>query len=229
MKKGKFIAIEGADGAGKTVQFGLLKEYLKKKKTGFVEIDFPRYYDSPFGELAGEYLKGEHGPFSEISGYMGVLPYMLDEYTWSRDTGKAVLEEGKWVVSNRYFTSNFGHQVAKQKGRGKEKLREWLWKVGFEELGILKPNLVILLSVGPVFCQELLKKRKSRGYLKGEDGDEAERDLEHQESSHRAFLKMCDWKKEWVKIECVERGRLLTPEEIHKKVVKVVEKIEVIE
>jgi len=224
VKKGKFVVIEGTDGAGKTVQFGLLKKYLKRKKVGFVEADFPRYYSSPFGVLVGEFLRGEHGPFSKISGYMGVLPYMLDEYTWSRDIGKKVLEGEKWVVSNRYFTSNFGHQVAKQKGRGKEKLREWLWKVGFEELGILKPSLVIVLAVDPVLCQELAKKRKNRGYLKGEDNDEAEKDLEHQHGSYRAFLKMCDWKKEWVKVECVEGGKVLAPEEIHKKVVKVVEK-----
>jgi dTMP kinase len=224
VKKGKFVVIEGTDGSGKRTQFELLIEYFKKEKMSFVEVDFPRYYDSPFGKLAGEYLKGEHGPFDKISGYMGVLPYMLDEYTWSRDIGRKVLEKGKWVISNRYFTANFGHQVAKQKGKGKKKLREWLWEVGFEQLGILKPDLVIFLAVDPQVCKELIKRKSKRGYLGEEESDEAEKSFRHQLEAYRAFLKMCEWKKEWVEVDCMQKGEILSPERVHKKIVETIKK-----
>ncbi len=218
------MVIEGTDGSGKGTQFKLLVDHFKGLGKKFEEADFPRYYDSPFGKLVGEFLKGEHGPFSKISGYMGALPYMLDEYTWSRNVGRKTLSEGKWVVSNRYYTACLGHQVAKEKGRGKEKMREWLWEVGFNQLGILKPDLVIFLAVDPKVCLELIEKKAGRGYLNGEVRDEAEKSFLHQLGAYRAFLKMCEWKKEWVKVDCMNRGKILSLEEVHKKVVLTVKK-----
>ena len=46
------------------------------------------------------------------------------------------------ILSNRYFTSNV-HQIAKLKTSAQKKYRDWLWPAGYEDLGILKPDLVI--------------------------------------------------------------------------------------
>ena len=126
MKKGKFIVIEGTDGSGKTTQFNLLKRRLKKEGVKLLVTDFPRYYESVWGKMVGEFLTGKYGKFDEVHPYLVVLPYMIDQYTWSRDFGKPWLEKGGVILSNRYFTSNV-HQIAKMKTRAQKKYRNWLW------------------------------------------------------------------------------------------------------
>src|SRR3989304_7742121 len=160
-KKGKFIVIEGVDGCGKTTQFELLSKRLKKIGKKVATIDFPRYYDSIWGEMVGNFLKGEYGNFDDTSPHLVVLLYMVDEYTWGRDFGRKILTSGKIVLSNRYFTSNT-HRIAKLKGGEREKFRKWLWTTGYDQLGILKPDLVLFLDVKAEVAFSLNKTKKNR-------------------------------------------------------------------
>lgn len=123
MKKGKFIVIEGTDGSGKKTQLDLLQKKLKKYYKKLLIIDFPRYYDSIWGKMVGEFLISKYGKFETIDPHLAALIYMIDQYTWSRDIGKPFIEKGGLILSNRYFTSNV-HQVAKCKGIAQKKFRE---------------------------------------------------------------------------------------------------------
>lgn len=144
-KRGKFIVLEGIDGSGKDTQFRLLQKRFKKEGYRFLLADFPRYYDSRWGELVGHFLAGEFGSLKGVSPYLAALPYMLDEYTWTRDIGIPWIEKGGLIISNRYFTSNV-HQIAKLKTSSQKKYRDWLWTAGYKDLGILKPDLVIFVD-----------------------------------------------------------------------------------
>lgn len=221
--KGAFIIIEGTDGSGKTTQLKLLADKLKNLHKRVLLADFPRYYKSPWGKLVGEFLSGKFGKFDEIDPHLAVLTYMLDEYTWSRDAGVPWMEKGGVILSNRYFTSNV-HQIAKLRTRARKKYRNWLWRMGYKELGILRPNLVVFLDVPPEISRKLIAEKQTRSYLKGKKKDLAERDWEHQRSSYREYLYTVKHQKEWVAVNCVTQKELDHPEVIREKVWKILDR-----
>ena len=216
-KQGKFIVLEGTDGSGKTTQFDLLKKRFTKEKVKFKTADFPRYYESIWGQMVGEYLRGKYGELSRLDPHLSTLPYMIDQYTWSREVGKKWIENGMHILSNRYFTSNV-HQISKLKTRARKNFRDWLWPAGYKHLGLLKPDIVIMLDVNPKIAKLLRKSRHGRTYLKGRKEDLAERDWKHQEAFHREYLYMVDNNHYWVKVSCVKNNALDLPEVIHERV-----------
>lgn len=222
-KKGKFIVIEGVDGCGKTTQFDLLLKRFKKEKKKIVTADFPRYYDSIWGKMVGNFLKGEYGNFDTTSPYLVSLLYMTDQYTWARDIGKKILESGKNILSNRYFTSNC-HQIAKLKGTEKEKFRKWLWSAGYKHLGLVEPDLVLLLDVKPDRAYIMNKMKKDRKYLNGKNEDEAEKRLYHQKAAYREYIKTAEKTKYWKVIKCMTGNKLDSPEIIHERIWEIVSK-----
>lgn len=247
-KKGRFIVIEGIDGSGKTLQSSLLKQELNQngytvKKNNLknnqvsllgesfenkgykVEIeDFPRYETSVWGNLVGRMLMGEFGDLFTISPYLSVLPYMIDEY-WGSQKIKKWVDEGKYVISNRYFTSNV-HQVAKLKGKAQTKYREWLWKTGWDEMKILKPDLVIVLFVDPQICLQNILNKQKREYVGEINMDQAEASLDHQKRAAAEYKKtIIKYPKWWVGIDCCKNGKLLSPEEVAAKVSEQVKKL----
>lgn len=217
MSKGIFIVIEGIDGSGKATQIKLLKKRLETSGHKILVGDFPRYYSSEWGKLVGRFLTGEFGKLDEINPHLAVLPYMIDQYVWSRDFAVPWIKKGGMILSNRYFTSNV-HNIAKLKGRARSQYRDWLWRIGYEELGILRPDLVLFLDVPPKISLKLNKTKTAREYLKGRKQDIAERHRHHQFSAYKSYLNevhLNDW---WVKVKCVTKGKLESPEEIHKKI-----------
>jgi dTMP kinase len=223
MKKGKFIVIEGVDGSGKTTQFELLKEKLEKEKYRVLIADFPRYYSSTWGKLLGELLRGKYGNFISVNPYLTVFPYMVDQYTWSRDIGKPWLMKGGYILSNRYFTSNV-HQVAKFRGKARSIFRNWLWTAGYDDFGILKPDLVLFLDVDPKIARKLNTNKKERLYLKGRKKDLAERDYEHQKAAYKEYLYSVKTFDYWRKVRCTTNNFINPPEVIHQKVWKTIQK-----
>jgi len=224
MKRGKFIVIEGIDASGKTTQYNLLKRKLKSRKLKFITADFPRYYKSEWGKLVGRYLEGEFGGLDEVDPHLALLPYMIDQYTWSRDIGKLWISKGGWILSNRYFTSDV-HQIAKLKVKKRKKFRNWLWTLGYKDLGMLEPDLVIFIDVPPKVAMKLNKAKQERTYLKGKKEDLAEKSRKHQAASYDEYLLTVKNNKNWKRVRCLTKGNLDSPQEIRKRVWKQVEKI----
>ena len=214
MDRGKFVVIEGVDGSGKTTQFNLLKKRLGKEKIKIIEADFPRYYKSVWGKLLGELLRGKHGDFIGVIPHLTIFPYMVDQYTWSRDVGRSWLMEGGWIISNRYFTSS-PHQIAKLKGRKRSEFRKWIWNAGYKELGLLKPDLVLFLDVNPKIAKKLNQFKKGRLYLKGKKNDLAEKDFEHQKAAYSEYIYSVNNFDYWKRVRCTTNGFIETPEVIH--------------
>lgn len=223
MKRGKLIIIEGVDGSGKTTQFDLLLKRLKKENKRVRIEDFPRYYNSLWGKMVGNFLKGKYGNFDRTSPYLVSLLYMIDQYTWGRDKGDKILSSGTSVLSNRYFTSN-AHQIAKLKGKKREEFRKWLWDAGYKHLGIIQPDLVLFLDVKPEMAFQMNKNKKDRKYLKGEKEDEAEKRLYHQKDAYREYLKTIKQFRNWKKVKCMTKNKIDKPEIIHDRVWKIVTK-----
>ncbi|MDD2224942.1 MAG: deoxynucleoside kinase [Candidatus Shapirobacteria bacterium] len=215
MNKGKFIVIEGIDGAGKGTQTELLVERLKKENREVVVDDYPHYETSFWGKHVGRMLSKEFGNPMEISSYLTVLPYILDEADGSKKIIEPALEKGMIVISNRYFTSNV-HQIAKRPENDREIYANWLWEAGYNQMGIKKPDLVLVLLVDPPICRENILKKIERNYTKGQAMDAAEEDFNHQMESAKEYKKMADKEPDlWVLIDCCRDGKLLPKEEIH--------------
>jgi dTMP kinase len=224
MKKSIFIVIEGIDGSGKGTQTELLIGRLKKEKKEIVVDDYPHYETSFWGNHVGKMLSKEFGNPMQVSPYLTVLPYMLDEADGGRKIIRPALKLGKMVVSNRYFTSNV-HQIAKMPENEREEYSKWLWSTGYKEMNIVNPDLVLVLLVDPPICRENIKKKSARSYVKGKKMDAPEEDFNHQMESAKEYKKMA--KKEpgkWILINCCRDGKLISREEISEIIWKEIKK-----
>jgi len=214
---GKLIVIEGIDGSGKGTQLELLLKYLNDKLIKYAYFDFPQYGKTFFGDFAGRFLNGEFGHFSRINPYLASFPYAADRWQVKTQLWQAV-NEGKFVVCNRYTPSSI-YQAVKVKPAQQKKFLEWVRTLEYEVFGIPPPSLVIFLYVPLVFAQTLIDKKQKRSYLKEGKKDQYEKDMNYLKKVENMYLENAKTNKNWVKINCVENKKILSPELIHKKIV----------
>jgi dTMP kinase len=216
MKKGKFIVIEGTDGSGKGTQLARLVEKLTSHGVPFKTTDFPQY-GNPSAHFVEKYLQGHYGTAEEVGPYKGSIFYALDRYDRSHDI-KSWLEEGHHVISNRYVSSNMGHQAGKIDDLAeRDRYLEWLTELEYQILGSPQPDLTLFLFVPPEIGQELVDKKGAREYTQGKKRDIHEADLAHLKKASEAYLYVAK-KFGWSIIDCVEEGILLPIEEIEKRI-----------
>ncbi len=178
----KLIVIEGLDGAGKSTQITLLREWFAARQMQCRYIHFPRT-DSPwFGELIARFLRGEFGDIGSVDPYLVAMLYAGDR----KDAAPMIetwLEEKYFVILDRYTYSNIAYQCAKMHTEAEViRLREWILKLEFEHFGIPKPDINIFLDVPFRFTEEKLMNRRlgdDRTYLLG-NSDIHESSLEFQ-------------------------------------------------
>lgn len=205
MNKGKLIVFEGADGSGKTTQSKLLVNYLSKHKIPNAYISFPRY-ETKWGKMVRKYLDGK---FGDLDPYQISTFYANDRKAASSQIKKWI-DEGKVVVANRYVWSNAAHMGAKFKNKNeREKYLKWLEKLEYGENKIPKEDFVILL-----FAPTSITKK----WMDGRNLDIHERDLSYQGLVQYLYL---GWtKKNWVRLDCKKKGKILSKEEVHKDVLE---------
>lgn len=214
--QGKFIVFEGTDGSGKRTQTEILVKNLQKAGFKVKTIDFPQYENNFFGKFVGECLAGEHGDFAKLDPKIASVLYAADRFE-SSEKIKNWLNEGYFVVADRYANSNQIHQGGKI--LNDEKRREflqWLEKMEFGIFKISKPDLIVFLNVSLNFSLQLLENKDSQDkkkYLHGKR-DAHESDLHHLENAKKSALKLVKESADWVEIECVENGELLGKEVI---------------
>ncbi len=215
--KGRLVVMEGIDGCGKTVQTDLLVARLRSLGKAVRMDDYPHYESSFWGGHVGRMLRGDFGDPMQVSPYLTALPYMLDQAEGSKQI-REWLDNGEWVVSNRFFTSNV-HQIAKMPQERRGEFSRWLWEAGYGQMGIARPDLVVVLLVDPPVCRENILKKARRQYTGGELMDKAEKDFGHQMEAAGEYRRMVAENHQWwVQVECCREGRLLEPEEIHEMV-----------
>src|SRR3989344_5714299 len=110
-KMGCFIALEGTDGSGKTVQLDLLLRACKSSGHTVFVADFPRY-GNPSAYFVEQYLRGEYGGWQDVDPKLASVFYALDRLEAASDI-RAHVAAGHVVLANRYVGSNAGHQGAK--------------------------------------------------------------------------------------------------------------------
>ena len=152
------VVIEGAcDGIGKTTQFNMLIDKLKKDGIKIYTHHFPSY-GTVQGARVEKFLKGEYGNPSDLSPYFVNELYAYDRfYTWKNEL-KKYYDDGYLILLDRYTTSSIIYQSVFIKDKDeKNKFIDYVIKYEYEENKIKKPDLVIFLKAP----YNLVKKLKN--------------------------------------------------------------------
>ena len=132
-----FITFEGIDGVGKSTQLDLLEKYLTSKGHEVIRTLEPG--GTELGQEIRHLLlhrKGDVAPRSEA------LLYAADRAHHVATKIRPALEQGKVVLSDRYFDSSVAYQGAARELEVDEVRDISIWAVG----GLI-PDLTILLDL----------------------------------------------------------------------------------
>lgn len=208
--QGKLLVFEGIDGSGKTTQIQLLAKLLKVKKTPFEVISFPQYGKNKYAKKIFDYLSGKFGKLAEIDPYITAKLYAGDRKT-AQIKIKNWLKSGKMVIANRYISSSKAHLGANMPDDQREKFIKWLDELEYKANQMPREDLTILLNVDPQVAQ------KNAGAH-----DIHEESLNHLQKANEIFLKLAQIEKNWVVINCMENGKMRSPEEIQSEISRIV-------
>src|SRR3990167_9082870 len=100
--KGKYFAVEGIDGCGKTTQVEIIKNYLLEKGKSVVVTSEPRKEGSVVGRLIHEILQSRIKVPSQSLQYL----YTAERIINHKDVVEPSLKAGKAVLSHRCLWSN---------------------------------------------------------------------------------------------------------------------------
>jgi dTMP kinase len=219
----KLFVIEGVDGAGKSTQIKLLKNFFSKKGYACEYLHFPRTETPFFGELIARFLRGEFGSLNDVDPYLVAMLYAGDRKDASTMIG-SWLTEGKIVLLDRYTYSNIAYQCAKLKNEPEQdKLMHWILSLEFKHFAIPKPDLNIFLDVPFAFTEKNLSKTRTgndRNYLNG-TRDIHEESMTFQKMVRDIYLRVSRLDDRLVVIECSNsKGDMLPSSEIFDLIIK---------
>lgn len=218
----KFIAIEGIDGVGKSTQIKLLIDYLESEAIKTKYIHFPRNHEGVFGELISKFLRGEFGDVKNVHPQLVALIFAGDRKEFS-DTIREWLNEGYFVLVDRYVLSNIAFQCAKLKNSSEKiELRNWIYMFEYEYNKIPKPDISIYLDVPVSFTHKSLSEKRNgneRKYLNGKD-DIHEKDIELQTTVKDEYEKLVKTEMNITRIVCYNsKNEIKSIKEIHEQII----------
>ena len=219
--RGRLIAVEGIDGAGKRTQLDLLSLALTRRGVPHVRYSFPRY-DSFFGRLVGRYLNGDFGPLDQLDAQFSALLFAGDRLE-AKPELEATLAQGKTVLTDRYIASNLAHQAARVEPHQREEFLAWLERLEYEIYGLPAEDLVLYLRLPATEAQRLVGTKAARDYTRLQR-DVHEADLAHLEKAAQVYDQLAA-APNWVTVECFHTAAsgLHPPEVIHRAVLAAVE------
>lgn len=219
--QGKLIVFEGGDGSGKGTQSHLLTEYLSDHNIPHSYLDFPQY-DSFYGKIVAQFLRGEFGKLEEVSPYLAALTFALDRYAVKEDILKK-LSGGDIIVANRYVTSNIAHQGSKFSSiTERDTFITWVEDLEYGYHGLPHEDLVIYLRLPSEVSADLTKQKGERGYL-GDKKDIQEENHEYRNITHDMYTTMAERSDHWVIIDCMKHGTIRSKEDIHQEVIQILQ------
>jgi dTMP kinase len=220
----KLLVIEGVDGAGKSTQIKLLKDFFSKKGYNCEYMHFPRTEAPFFGELIARFLRGEFGSLNDVDPYIVAMLYAGDRKDASEIIGNWH-KEGKYVLLDRYTYSNIAYQCAKlDKPEEQHKLMKWILSLEFNHFAIPRPDLNIFLDVPFAFTEKKLLSSRTgddRNYLNG-TRDIHEESLVFQKRVRDIYINVSKSDNRLAVVDCSDSNTTMrSPDEIFKLVVKI--------
>jgi len=186
---GFFITFEGPEGAGKTTQAKLLKEYLERN--GYKVL----YTREPGGTYLGKKIRALllSPENKEMVERTELFLYAADRSQHVEEIIRPALEEGKIVLCDRFSDSTIAYQ-----GYGRNLDLEMIRELNQKATGGLCPQLTILLDLDPA---DGLNRALSLCKDGLEEGDRIEREAEKFHQKVRAgFLLLARNQPERIKV-----------------------------
>ncbi len=142
-RTGRFIVLEGIDGAGTTTQTARLVGRLRAEKKHVRATREPS--DGPIGSLVRQVLTGRIiAPGGRAPGWATMaLLFAADRMDHVETEIEPFLAEGGVVVSDRYDASSLAYQSVSS-GRGGEQAVEWIRQLNKHAL---RPDLTIVIDL----------------------------------------------------------------------------------
>ncbi|MBK1722021.1 dTMP kinase [Thiocystis violacea] len=153
MHRGRFITLEGIEGAGKSTQIEPLAAHLRQRGLEVVTTREPG--GSPLAErLRAVLLDPEHAEMGETAELLLMFAARAEHL---EKTIRPALARGAWVISDRFTDATYAYQGG---GRGIDLARIAV----LEDLvqGALRPDLVLLFDLPPAVGLERARQRPGR-------------------------------------------------------------------
>jgi dTMP kinase len=148
-----FITFEGIDGSGKSTQAKMLRDRLESEGVNVMLTREPKYLRNAIGSLKNK------------TGKAAVMTFMADRAIHVEELIKPALDEGWWVICDRWSDSTRVYQtVFKWEGYIKE-LSDW-------SSGYLVPDVTFLLNMTASHAQANLGGRLEQGDLSAFDKED---------------------------------------------------------
>ena len=192
--KGKFIVFEGIDGAGLTTQAELLEKYLRNKKHEVVLTK------EPTNNLIGGIIRAALKKEWITSNTTLQLLFSADRAHHLEKEIIPALDDGKIVISDRYFLSTIAYGMI-------EVEKEWLKALNSK---FLLPDLIFIIDVPVEVSIERIKASRF--------GLELFEEKKKLERVRKNFLELS---KEYKNCFVIDGNKSI--EEVHKEIVKIVE------
>ena len=160
MNKGRFITIDGVEGAGKSTQIDLICSYLQRKGIKVVRTREPGGTD--VGEKIRSVLLDVDN--QEMHSDTELLLMFSSRNELIQNKIIPALDNGSWVVSDRFTDASFAYQ-----GGGRmlnldriAKLEEWV-------LGDFQPDLTLLLDISVEIGMTRIEARAAKDRIELEE------------------------------------------------------------
>jgi len=150
MYKGKFITIEGSEGAGKSTNIQYIQDYLQAKNIDFIATREPG--GTPIAEKIRDLLLDKKN--TSLCEDAELLLMFAARSQHLNELIIPALDAGKWVLSDRFTDATYAYQGG---GRGLAKnkiaqLEQWVQ-------GDLRPDATILLDIPVELGMERVRNR----------------------------------------------------------------------
>lgn len=150
VEKGKFIALEGIDGSGKSTQIGRLARRVE-------DLGLPCRTDcEPTGRPAGVLIR------QALTGQTPMDPRViaalfaadrLDHLVNEENGVCAAIDKGITVITDRYYFSSYAYQ-------GADVGMDWVIEANTLSAGLLRPTVTVFLDVTPQTAMERILRNR---------------------------------------------------------------------
>ena len=160
MNNGKFITIDGVEGAGKSTQIELICSYLHRKGIEVVRTREPGGTD--IGEKIRSVLLDVDN--KEMHSDTELLLMFSSRNELIQNKIIPALNDGKWVVSDRFTDASFAYQ-----GGGRMLSLDRIAKLENWVLGSFKPDLTFLLDISVEIGMTRVEARNAKDRIEQEE------------------------------------------------------------
>lgn len=155
MERGKFIALEGIDGSGKSTQIGRLVRRLSQRGINCRATREPT--GRPVGVLIRQALTGQ----TPLDPRVIAALYAADriDHLVNREDGLAALvAQGVTVVTDRYYFSSYAYHSVDMD-------MDWVIGANSVSAGLLRPTLTVFLDVPAELAMERIRSGRDHEEL----------------------------------------------------------------